>query len=421
LARTTDAASYLTELQNAPQKAFSALLPAVGTDAQIHHTWNLSLNTLESRGVSGARALLAVLSWYAPATGIPLALVFHENVVIGSQELQAREHAMNALHDVGLVDVDRSESDEDQDPHWRRRVSVHPLICEAFRVHRASGDGSTPSALRSAISWLSEVIKPLAPDDPGDWSKWAALAPHILEFVQRGAEDLDDAGLSQVISIAADVAAALGESDQNDARLIDTTVLVSSRLGQLHPQALRSRQRQAIALRRENGDLAAADEQLSRTLAEQRDLLGEVHPDVLLTWDSLLDTWMTQGRLTEAEAGYRTLTDIQRRELGAEDLRTQQTVIDHAWCLMDLGQATVAHTMLVDAVRTLTTSVGPDHPTTLDARHDLARSLAESGQFADAEQAFVDVLRDQRRVVGDNHRLTRTTEDSLAALRHRRP
>jgi hypothetical protein len=71
--------------------------------------------------------------------------------------------------------------------------------------------------------------------------------------------------------------------------------------------------------------------------------------------------------------------------------------------------------LLDDYVRVL----GPDHPHTLAARHNLARSQGEAGDVAGAVTAFAELLDDRLRVLGPDHPHTLKTRNALAHWQER--
>lgn len=77
--------------------------------------------------------------------------------------------------------------------------------------------------------------------------------------------------------------------------------------------------------------------------------------------------------------------------------------------------ATVAH--FWNLVRAANERLGPDHPDTLTARHDLAHWRGEAGERAGAADAFADLLRDRLRILGPDHPDTLSTRNDLAFWR----
>jgi plasmid stability protein len=57
--------------------------------------------------------------------------------------------------------------------------------------------------------------------------------------------------------------------------------------------------------------------------------------------------------------------------------------------------------------------LGPDHPSTLTTRHEIARMIAAQGDHAGAEAEYRDVLADKVRVLGPDHPSTKATASWL--------
>jgi hypothetical protein len=81
-----------------------------------------------------------------------------------------------------------------------------------------------------------------------------------------------------------------------------------------------------------------------------------------------------QGRAADAEAEYRQVLDIRQRVLG------------------------------------------PEHPSTLETRHEIAGMMVEQGRAADAEAEYRQVLDIRQRVLGPEHPSTRLTVEMLKDL-----
>jgi Tetratricopeptide repeat len=59
---------------------------------------------------------------------------------------------------------------------------------------------------------------------------------------------------------------------------------------------------------------------------------------------------------------------------------------------------------------------GPDRPSTLATRHQIAREVADRGDHAGAEAEYQDVLDAKLRVLGPDHPSTLATSDWVAYL-----
>jgi hypothetical protein len=119
--------------------------------------------------------------------------------------------------------------------------------------------------------------------------------------------------------------------------------------------------------------LALSD--LHDTLAHRRELLGEDHPDTLMSADTL----------------------------AAE--------------LYELGEYAQSQQLFEDIYARRRRTLGEDHPDTLAARHDLATLRAEAGDPAGAVDAFQLLLDDYVRVLGKDHPDTLATRTALVDWR----
>ena len=82
--------------------------------------------------------------------------------------------------------------------------------------------------------------------------------------------------------------------------------------------------------------------------------------------------------------------------------------------LQDAGQLDTAHPLLAHALDIAQEDLGPDRPSTLIARANLARWLGETGQPAQAAGQYRDLLEDYLRVLGPDHPDTLTARGNLA-------
>jgi len=78
------------------------------------------------------------------------------------------------------------------------------------------------------------------------------------------------------------------------------------------------------------------------------------------------------------------------------------------------GQYEGAEASLRELLDAQQRTLGPDHPSTLTARHEFGLVLAQRGQYARAAREFADLLAARARVLGPEHRDTRFTRRWLA-------
>ena len=80
------------------------------------------------------------------------------------------------------------------------------------------------------------------------------------------------------------------------------------------------------------------------------------------------------------------------------------------------GQFEGAERSLRELLDAQARTLGPDHPSTLSARHEFGLVLAQRGRYAQAAREFSDLLAARVRVLGPEHRDTRVTRRWLAHL-----
>ncbi len=104
--------------------------------------------------------------------------------------------------------------------------------------------------------------------------------------------------------------------------------------------------------------------------------------------------------------------------LKAFDIAREHEVPDadyaHAIALGNAGQPLPAVSRLRRLHRRRDTLLGPDHPDTLTARHDIARYLAEAGRLPEAVALLDRLAPDRERVLGARHAATLVTRTSKA-------
>ncbi|WP_396122982.1 tetratricopeptide repeat protein [Actinokineospora sp. UTMC 2448] len=196
-------------------------------------------------------------------------------------------------------------------------------------------------------------------------------------------------------------------------------------LGDHHPDTLtslnniaavhleRGRTADGDAARRE---LDAAEELLTRVLADRLAALGEDHPATLVTHHHLCRLAQARGDLDEAEHRARRLVDTSARVLGAVHRRTldaRQMWADVRRARGDRAGADEATRQVLEAREQ---TLGPDHPATLASRHSLALTMRDSGKAGEARELLLSVVADRERVLGPRHHATRRAAADLAAL-----
>lgn len=283
------------------------------------HTWQLTLDSFEARGLPEAAALLRLLARFA-AEPLPLAVLNHEDIA-GALPRARTETALRALLDQSLS--------ERVDVVGMRCVQSHGVLLDS--VHAA-----TPVELRATLDAVAvrllDAAVPGVPDAGPHEPRLRLLVPHALALLRR-------IGMSPV---AADALA------------------VATRL--------------SVALHR-TGDYLSAWE-TSRTTADlgQR-LLGADDRAVLAARSRAGRALFRLGRFAEAEALLRGVRTAQERLFGAGDPDTLDTSYGLQLVLANLGRREESVALLRATVAGRRSALGPTHPLTLRARAGLLEML----------------------------------------------
>ncbi|WP_159393847.1 tetratricopeptide repeat protein [Streptomyces sp. NRRL F-5755] len=171
----------------------------------VMQTWELSLDVLEKQGVPQARTLMRLLSCFA-ARPVPVILLSPEVLsraceAYGGPWDEIRvERALNALSDLGLIDIglERLEGTFPDDFYrWpqlpgseHRCIIVHPLVAEVNAAQLDRSDARM--AVWDAALRCLGLFRGVWPEDPRHGSFWQLLVPHVLSLADRLPEDCDD-------------------------------------------------------------------------------------------------------------------------------------------------------------------------------------------------------------------------------------
>ncbi|KAF8177986.1 hypothetical protein K438DRAFT_1769819 [Mycena galopus ATCC 62051] len=175
---------------------------------------------------------------------------------------------------------------------------------------------------------------------------------------------------------------------------------------------------------RHAGHYTAAKALEEAVLKNQRTLLSDDHPDVLVAMHNLARTYRHLGQYTEAEKLQFALLDKQKTRLEAEKLqfvvlekRRKLLGDDHPDTLTydELGQTAEAEKLKVMVLEKRRKLLGDDHLDTLQAMRNLAITYDNLGLLKDAEKLKLVVLEKRRKFLGDDHLDTLWVMHSLAS------
>ncbi|MEU5872598.1 tetratricopeptide repeat protein [Glycomyces sp. NPDC047369] len=137
------------------------------------------------------------------------------------------------------------------------------------------------------------------------------------------------------------------------------------------------------------------------------------------TADALLQTWPRTERETATTALLRANATALRQHLGSllHTPRIHPVLFRAGVSLGGTGQVAAAAHHFRSLHQIAERHLGPDHPDTLAARHELARWRGRAGDPVGAAKDYAELLADRLRLLGGDHPQTLATRNSLAAWR----
>ena len=201
----------------------------------------------------------------------------------------------------------------------------------------------------------------------------------------------------------------------NDATLLFEQILTDRVriLGNDHPDTLISRDNLAGAYEAD-GRLNEAITLYEQTLADSTRILGNDHPSTLASRNNLAGAYEADGRLSEAISLFEQILTDSIRILGNDHPDTLIVrnnlayTYQHAGCLNKA--ISLYEQILTDSIRIL----GDDHPNTLASRNNLAYANVLTDKLDDAIALYEQNLANRMRVMGVDHPQTLSTRNSLS-------
>jgi hypothetical protein len=328
---------------------------------------------------------------------------------------------------------------------------MHRLTQSVLRDGLAADERAVTKACADALLVAAD---PGDPDDPGRWSAWGKLLPHLLAanpgtsddarlrdladsatwyLMARGerqaCHDLAESLYEQWISrlgpddpatlMAADcLVAARGHLARYEAaRALAEDVLSRRRRAQGldHPQTLASAGNLVIVLSAA-GDLAAARILADDVLKRRRRVLGTDHPDSLASASNLAEIRRKAGDPEGAQAIEDDVLKRRRRILGTDHPDTLASASNLTIILRDGGDLAAAQDMAEDVLAKYRGRLGRNHPDTLTSERNLALILRDMGDLTRARDLARDVLDKCRRVLGEDHPDTQASARALDSI-----
>jgi len=418
-------AEYVEALNRGRQQELfddEATVPDRHSRQLIGRTWELSLDLLDTRGLSQARPMLRLLSCLRPVP-IPFGLLLQAPIMASSAlfpGMTARRvwSVVRALADLGLVDLQRDEAAEAVAADI---LILHPLVRDTSR-HHPDVQAHLPTYLALIAELLSVVVRDLDPKNPISWARWQAIADHCASPIDLAREHgIDGRATSpDVLEPAAHAARYLRAAGHlRRAETEYTTLVTAGRhiLGKEHPQVLAS-QHELCRVWYDSGQYNRAKRGFHVVLAARSRALGADHPDTLTTAHYLGRALRDHGQLDEAERRFVDVLHARRRVLGADHPDTLTSLNNVADVLRVRGRLDEAQRLLHQVHGARRSSLGDEHPATLVTRHHLATLTHDRGDLLSAERQFRDLDETCQRVLGGDHPRALNARQALADIYH---
>jgi len=253
-----------------------------------------------------------------------------------------------------------------------------------------------------------------------DWAKLKAIKEQS-EFYwnhQGGNERNRQLRYKMALAIDYEKQGLWGESEKLFKEVVSAQQSV---LGDEHPDTLISMGNLASTYRNQGRwtEAGGLEVQVMETFTR---VLGEDHPSTLTSMANLASTYGGQGRLKEAEELFVRVMETRKRVLGEEHPSMLTTMNNLALVLDNQGKHGEAEAMHRQNMATSERVLGPEHPSTLTSMSNLAQVLGSQGKYEEAEAMHRRTLATSERVLGPEHPSTLTTVYYLAHLlasRHR--
>lgn len=323
--------------------------------------------------------MLNLLAWFAP-DALPRAVLYGFNA-----DRSVVDHALGVLASYNMIDLTPTI------------VAVHRLVQSVIRT-AAIAEGSAADYQEVAI----ELLAGATPGDPADartWPQWMDFLPHIDALARELPADHRSEPMLYLQYQAATYRILQGDDVTAVAEFTQLLPHVERVHGDKHPSTLSTSNNLATAYL-EAGRPRDAIPVLRQLLADDLGVLGKDHPHPQQSRQRL------PPRGPHRRGNHRIPTGPRRpaRVLGEDHPDTLITRGHLAAAYLKTGRTAYAmselHHVLADHQRIL----GADHPSTLAMRTTLANAYLEAGRVTDAIAEYERVLSDLQRVFGDDHR-----------------
>jgi CHAT domain-containing protein len=169
-------------------------------------------------------------------------------------------------------------------------------------------------------------------------------------------------------------------------------------------------------LYRSQGRYSEAEPLLKQALAVRKRALGETHPDVATSLNSLALLYHSQGRYSEAEPLYKQALALKIRALGEAHPDVATSLNNLAGLYDSQGRYSEAEPLFKQALELRKRALGETHPDVATSLNNLAGLYRNQGRYSEAEPLFKQALAVSKRILGKTHPAVATSLNNLAEL-----
>ncbi|MFB7999016.1 FxSxx-COOH system tetratricopeptide repeat protein [Streptomyces sp. NPDC056002] len=365
----------------------------IDPERTMSRIWHHTLTAIERRNPQ-AVTLLNAMAWLAP-DGIPrslLAPLCSDRIALGE--------ALGALRAYNMVSYSAD----------RQSISIHRLVQTVLR-HQATVDADGyPHGRQDA----EHLIRQATPGEDANTSQWEQHLPHIVALAES--TPLHSPASTEAASVYVAAAQYLYRQGR-DAHAVHLRKAALAQyeqvLGDTHPDTLISRNNLAYAYR-VAGDLGRAVPLYEATLAQCEQALGDTHPKTLTTRNNLAGAYESAGDLGRAVPLYEATLAQCEQALGDTHPKTLTSRNNLAYAYQSAGSLDRAIPMLEATLAQREQVLGDTHPDTLLSRNNLAYVYQSVGDLDRAIPMLEATLAQYEQVLGDTHPYTLISRNNLA-------
>ena len=383
--------------------------PVIGDyPASVKTTWDISFQAVAQ--TTPAAVELLRLSAFLAADEIPQELLTGGAGHLG--ELLSR--ALAAATDDPLVLPDllsaltrysliRTEQDD--------CYSIHRMVQAVLRD--GMGQAERQQWLGRAVEALNEVFP------SGDFETWQQCK-RLVTQVQAIDAHLEQISYPSVSSgrLLIDAGYYLheqGRYPEAEPLLVRSLSIYEQQLGEQHPNVAQSLNSLAL-LYRSQGRYSEADPLFVRSISIYEQQLGEQHPSVAASLNNLAALYESQERYSEAEPLFVRSLSIREQQLGKQHPDVAQSLNNLAALYCSQGHYTEAESLFVRSFSIWEQQLGEQHPDVAQSLNNLAELYKSQGRYSEAEPLLVRSLSIKERQLGKQHPDVAVSLNNLAGL-----